>query len=468
MSDKKFVHLNFHSEYSMLESCCSISEIKAECVRTGNMCIAITDTGVMSGIVKFYKECISREDKKGNPLEYVKPIIGSKMYVCDDIAVQEGRDYFQAIFLAQNEEGYNNLKRLSNTSHVEGYYYKPRIDFNLMSQNHKGLICISTGINSSVQKHARRGNMEEAMEEAAKFHDIFGDRYYIDVQNNGQSDQEVTNRNVIKIGEKMGCGVVATNDVRYFRKNHHLAHLALLATRDKKSIKSEKFSAIRTKERYLKTADEMYAAFEGYPEYVLTNTLDIADSCDFKFEFGGMRLPEFDLPDGFSDDWEYLKHLSYKGLEERGFSNNPEYFARLEEELFDIKMINDTKGYNFARYFLIVWDYVNHAQNNGCRVGIGRGCFSPESLVKCSDCIKEISKVKKGDEVLSYDGAYHEVLNTLDFNVEEDLIHIELDDGRSIKCTADHKIHVVRDEELVWVEAKDLNEEDELYDIEED
>jgi len=370
---KEFVHLNFHSEYSMLESCCSVKNVKDECIRTGHSCLAITDSGVMAGIVKFYKECVKAEDKKGNPLKKIKPIIGSKIYVCPKIEINEGRDYFQVILLAKGEEGYNNLKKLSNISHTEGYYYKPRVDYDLLSKNCGDLICISTGINSSVQKYARRGQVTEAKIEAEKLYSIFGDEYYIDVQNNGQSDQDVTNKNVIEVATLLGCGVVATNDVRYYQKEHHLAHLVLLATRDKKSIKSDKFSAIRTKERYLKTAEEMYEAFKGYPEYVLTNTLDIASKCNLSFNFGGMRLPEFEIPKEFSDDWEYLKHLSYCGLRERGLAEIPEYVERLEEELFDVRMINETKGYNFARYFLMVWDYVNHAQKNKCRTGIGRG-----------------------------------------------------------------------------------------------
>lgn len=392
---KDFVHLNFHSEYSMLESCCQIEKLKAECIRTKNMCLAITDTGVLSGVIKFYKECVKEEDSKGRKLERIKPIIGSKMYMCEDISINEGRDYFQIILLAKNNEGYGNLKKLSNSSHVDGFYYKPRIDYSLLNKNHNGLICISTGINSSVQKLARRNLVDDAVKEASRFYDIFGEDYYIDVQNNGQSDQDVTNKNVVEVGKKLGCGVVATNDVRYYRQKHHLAHLALLASRDKKSIKSEKFSAIRTKERYLKTPDQMYAAFKDYPESVLTNTLDIADRCNVKFKFGGMRLPNFELPKNFNDDWDYLKYLGYKGLEERGCSDRKEYIDRLEEELFDIRMINETKGYNFARYFLIVWDYVNAAQNNGCRVGIGRGSACG-SLLLYSLKVVNIDPVKYG------------------------------------------------------------------------
>ena len=460
-----FVHLNFHSEYSLLESCCSLDKIKSECVARDYEALALTDTGNISGAIKFYKECTKIEDKEGKPLKPIKPILGTQMFLCEDIAIKEERDYSPIILLAKNNDGFKNIEILSHISHVDGFYYKPRIDYQLLEKHAKDVICISTDLNGSVQKLLRRNKIEEATVEAKKFKEMFGSDYYIEIQNNAQTDQELVNKNVLDISKKLGIDIVATNDVRYYKKDHYLAHLVLQASKDRKTVRSDKFTAIKTKERYFKSIDEMKLAFKDYPNDVLHNTVKIAEQCNVVFKFGGMRLPEINIPKDFNNEWEYLKFLSFNGLKERGLAGRQEYVDRLEDELFDVKMVNETKGYNFSRYFLIVWDYVNQARQNNVRLGVGRGCFTPECKVDCENGSKRISDIKKGDMVLSYDGKFHEVLNTLNYDVEEELIEIELEDGRKITCTHDHEIHVNRNGILVWVKASELTEEDEIFDI---
>jgi DNA polymerase-3 subunit alpha len=365
-----FVHLNFHSEYSLLESCCHIDRIQSECNRTNNRALALTDSGNISGAVKFFKDC-GKDPAEGN--SKVKPILGSKFSLCPNIDIQKERDFSPLILLAKDDTGFGNIKNLSHISHVDGFYYKPRIDYNLLENHSDGLICISTGMNGSVQRLARRGKMKEAKAEAEKFKNLFGDDYYLEIQMNNQVDQDIVAKNILQLGKEMDIDVIATNDVRYFKQSDHKAHMVLKAIRDKKTIDSDKFTAIRTDQRYLKSPEEMKEAFKDYPVSVLHKTVEIAEKCNLEIKFGGMRLPEYDLPEGFETDSEYLRHLAFEGLKKRGLHDRPEYVERLEEELFDVYMVNEVRQYNFARYFLLVWDYVNHAQSNGCRIGIGRG-----------------------------------------------------------------------------------------------
>lgn len=372
-----FVHLRFHSEYSLMDSCCLIKSVKKESLKRGFNSLAITDTTSIAGIIRFYKECIKTEDADGNKLEIVKPILGSLFYLSDNsISDKENTNYDPIILLSKDNVGFENLKKLSHISQTDGFNEtdnKPRIDMELLGKYHEGLILIATDLNGPIQKYLRRKKIEDAKKIAFKFKDIFSEDMYLEVQKNGQTDQDFVNAGIVSLGDSMGTKIVATNDVRYYDRKHHLAHLVLQALDERKTVKSKKFSALRTDERYYKTFDEMKEAFKDYPIEVLTNTMEVAEKCNVVLKFGGMRLPEIQLPEGFKTDWEYLRYLAFDGLKRRGLEDKKEYVDRLEEELFDVYMVNETKGYNFARYFLMVWDYANHAQDHGCRIGSGRG-----------------------------------------------------------------------------------------------
>lgn len=374
-----FVHLRFHSEYSLMDSCCLIKSVKKETLKRGFSSLAITDTASLSGAIRFYKECVKTEDKDGKPLEPIKPIIGSVVYIKEgDMGEHEENDHMPIILLAKDNKGFDNLREISHISHTQGYNeisHKPRIDHWILDQHKEGLILIATDLNGPVQRQLRRKKFEDASARAFMYKDMFGDDFYLEIQDNSQADQEMVNNGIIDIGKHANIKIVATNDVRYYRKEHHKAHLVLQASDARKTIKSKKFSAIRTDQRYFKTAQEMAEALKNYSvaSASMKNTVEVAEKCNVSLKFGGMRLPEFKLPEGFNSDWEYLKHLAFEGLKQRGLADKPEYVARLEEELFDVYMVNETKGYNFARYFLIVWDYANHAQTHGGRIGIGRG-----------------------------------------------------------------------------------------------
>jgi len=374
MSD--FVHLRFHSEYSLMDSCCSIKSVKKECLKRNFSALAITDTNSIAGLIKFYKECNSKDESSDKEQKTVKPILGSLLHLCPNISDKEDNSYYPIILLSKDLTGLGNLKIISHISQTDGYNEKfnyPRVDYDVLSKYNEGLILISTDLNGSVQSLLRRRKDEQAYKEAIKFKDIFGENYYFEIQNNGRSDQEIVNKGILDLSKKINTKVVATNDVRYYSKDHYKAHLVLQALDERKTINSKKFTAFRTQERYFKTAEEMKLAFVDYPAEVLSNTLEVADKCNIALKFGGMRLPEYELPEGFESDWDYLKHLAYKGLKDRGLDDRKEYLERMEEELFDIKMIYQTCGYNFSRYFLIVWNYTNQAHDNGSRTGAGRG-----------------------------------------------------------------------------------------------
>jgi DNA polymerase-3 subunit alpha len=368
---EEFVHLNFQSEYSTLDSTCGLKQLSDRCEEKGFKSIAMTDSCNVRGAIKFYKHCMQAD----NPL---KPILGSK------ILMVEGDNKYPLILLSKSNKGFENLCKLSHESQTVDYSEgKATTNFETLSKYSEDLMCISTDLNGSVNKLLRRDRVEEAYKEASRFKELFGDDYYLEVQKNNQLDQDKVNAHVLNIGKRLGTETVATNDVRYYQEDHYKAYCVLRANKKHTTITGKRFSELKTNQRYFKSYEEMKVNFKDYPETIFSNTVRIAEKCDVSFEFGGMLLPKFDLGEGYTDDWEYLKHLAYKGLKERGHYGDPEYMERLEEELFDVKMVFKVKNYNFARYFLMVWDYVNAAIDRGCRVGVGRGSACGSLLLFC-------------------------------------------------------------------------------------
>ena len=458
-----FVHLHFHSDFSFLQSTCSIKDVRKHCDIKEHFALGLTDEGNMCAAVKFYKECQKEDDYPS-----IKPIIGSTFYVTKDQNLED-KDKTPLILLAQTNEGYHNLKSLSNDSNLEENLLNgPTITMDMLKEKSKGIICISCDINGAVQRMVRRDRMGDACFESSLYKEIFGDNYYIELEKLGMADEDETNEKLLKVANKIGSKCIAGNDVHYYDRDHFDAYVTLLAMKRRSTFDKIIEKQSLSKESYLKSQDEMKELFKEYPKEVLYNTVEIAESCNVNIEFGGMKLPDFKLPDGFDSDIEYIKYLSFKKLKSKNLDNKPEYVERLNDELFDIDMINQIKGYNFARYFLIVWDYINYAKSINCRTGIGRGCFVPYSKVNCKHGIKEIKDIEIKDKVLSYDGEYHEVLNVLTYEVNEDIIKIELEDGRVINCTNDHEIHILKNKDLKWIMAKNLNEKDKMYDIEKD
>ena len=357
-----FVHLHVHSEYSLLDGMCRVSELPKRAKELGMKAIAITDHGVMYGVVSFYEACVK---------EGIKPIIGCEVYVAPRSRYEKegGKDdkYFHLTLLVKNKKGYENLIKLVSHSFIDGYYYKPRIDHELLEKYNEGLIALSGCLAGEVNQAILNGNLEEAEKIALWHKDLFKDDYYLEIQNNGVPSQVQVNQQLVAMSKKLNIPLVATNDAHYLRKEDSYNHEILLCIQTGKKIYDEDRFKFQTNEFYIKSSEEMADYFSNVPE-AIENTVKIADKCNFEFEFGNTILPNYDVPKEYKTHLDYFEKLCNDGLIER-YGKNPsdEIKKRLEYEI----SIIDKMGY--VDYFLIVWDYIHYAKSNGIPVGPGRG-----------------------------------------------------------------------------------------------
>ena len=357
-----FVHLHVHSEYSLLDGMCRVSELPKRAKELGMKAIAITDHGVMYGVVSFYEACVK---------EGIKPIIGCEVYVAPRSRYEKegGKDdkYFHLTLLVKNKKGYENLIKLVSHSFIDGYYYKPRIDHELLEKYSEGLIALSGCLAGEVNQAILNGNLEEAEKIALWHKDLFKDDYYLEIQNNGVPSQVQANQQLVAMSKKLNIPLVATNDAHYLRKEDSYNHEILLCIQTGKKIYDEDRFKFQTNEFYIKSSEEMADYFSNVPE-AIENTVKIADKCNFEFEFGNTILPNYDVPKEYKTHLDYFEKLCDDGLIER-YGKNPsdEIKKRLEYEI----SIIDKMGY--VDYFLIVWDYIHYAKSNGIPVGPGRG-----------------------------------------------------------------------------------------------
>ncbi len=389
MDKKEFVHLHLHTEYSLLDGAIRIDELIEQTKMFGMPAVAITDHGNLFGAVNFFKKA----QKAG-----IKPIIGCEVYVAPqsrfdktkinkDPSMPEEAS-FHLTLLVKNEEGYKNLTRLVTRSYLEGFYYKPRIDMELLSQYYKGLIVLSGCLKGEIPYNIIYEKRQKAEDIAKKFKDIFGNNFFLEIQSNNIPEQERVNRGLLEISKKFDIPVVATNDCHYLRKSDARAHEILLCIQTGKTIKDEKRLKFQSDDFYFKSPQEMYRAFSELHE-ALKNTLLIAERCNFKLKLGEYKLPKFNVPEGYTPE-EYLKEIAIKGLQER-FQGLPpdDYMKRLEMEL------NVITEMGFASYFLIVWDFINYARKRNIPVGPGRGSAAG-SLVAYALKITDIDPIKYG------------------------------------------------------------------------
>lgn len=357
-----FVHLHVHTEYSLLDGLSKIPQLVAKVKELKMKACAITDHGVMYGVIPFYLEC----RKQG-----IKPIIGCEIYMAHrsrfDKQPRIDTDQYHLILLAKNLEGYKNLMKLVTKAHLEGFYYKPRADFELLEKYHQGLICSTACIEGEIPSLFIQGKDEEAEEVTKKFLEIFGDDFYLELQSHLRiKGQEEANKKLISLSRKLGIPIVASNDVHYIEKEDAEAQDALLAVQTKKTIADKnRLTMINSPDFYLRSPEEMRQLFLDYPD-ALKNTLKIAEKCNLEIPIGQWILPRYPLPKGESAE-SYLKKITRKNLTFRFPQPTKEIKDRLEYELDVICK----KG--FAAYFLIVQDFVNWAKERGIRVGPGRG-----------------------------------------------------------------------------------------------
>ncbi|HSS60058.1 MAG TPA: DNA polymerase III subunit alpha [Candidatus Limnocylindrales bacterium] len=366
-----FVHLHNHTEYSLLDGASRINAMVARAAELGMPAIGLTDHGVMYGAIHFYKACKAH---------HVKPIIGCEVYVAPrSRLLREGRvdrDPNHLTLLAASHEGYVNLMRLCTVGQMEGMYYKPRIDKEILAEHSAGLIALSGCLQGEVASRVVDGDIDGARESVGTYRDIFGkDRFLLEVQRHGIDKQNEVNTVLARFGQELGLRLCATNDLHYVHRHDSEAHDVLLCLQTGARFNDPNRWRFSTQENYLKTPAEMAETFADLPE-ALASTLEVADQCDLKLDLGATLLPPFDVPDGLKPD-EYLTRLVYKGLEWRFGKPAAAIKERADLELAVIKQTG------YASYFLIVWDFYNFARQNGIVVGPGRGSAAGSLVSYC-------------------------------------------------------------------------------------
>ena len=378
---KNFAHLHVHTEYSLLDGMSKVTEIVKYAKEMGMDALAITDHGSMFGVVKFSKEC-----KKAG----IKPIIGCEVYTAErtmhDRDVNVDRAIGHLVLLCKNETGYKNLIKIVSRAYTEGYYYKPRTDMNELRQYHEGLICLSACLAGKVQRLIINDKYEEAKAEAQALLDIFGEDFYLELQDHGQPEDKKSIEGLLRLHEELGIPLVATNDAHYIRKEDAKAHELLLCMQTKSTMDNPSHFHFNAPEYYLKSNEEMRKLFSYIPE-ACDNTLEVADKCNFDFEFGHYHIPSYEAPEPFKSAEEYFRHLCYKGLDEKYENVTDELKERLEFEISVIEKMG------FVEYFLIVWDFINYAKTHGIAVGPGRGSAAGSVVAYCLS-ITEIDPIK--------------------------------------------------------------------------
>ncbi len=378
-----FTHLHVHTVYSLLDGASKIPELISRVKELGQTSIAITDHGNMYGAVEFYKEAKAQG---------IKPIIGCEVYVAPRMRYERDneldRNSSHLILLCENETGYKNLIKLNSLAWTEGFYYKPRVDHELLQKYHEGLIAMSACLAGEIPKALMENDWEKAEKTARFYRDVFGEgNFFLEVQDHGISEQKMLIPKLIRLSEQLGIPLAATNDCHYITKEDNRIQNIMLCIQTNKTISENNPMAFPTMEFYVKSEDEMRTLFERIPQAV-DNTAKIAERCSVEIEFGKIKLPHFELPDGSSDHLIYFRRLCYEGLRKRyGSEPTEELINRLEYEMDVISKMG------YIDYFLIVADYVNYAKNKGIPVGAGRGSGAGSLAAYCMS-ITEIDPIK--------------------------------------------------------------------------
>ena len=377
-----FTHLHVHTEFSLLDGSCKIKELIARAKELGMDSLAITDHGVMYGVIDFYKA--AREAG-------IRPVIGCEIYVApgsrfDKGAGQSEDRYYHLVLLAENDTGYSNLMKIVSKGFIDGFYYKPRVDYEILEQYSEGIIALSACLAGEVQRYLARGLYEEGKQAALKYLHIFGrENYFLELQDHGIEEQKLVNHSLLRLSKEIGVELVATNDVHYINAEDAAAHDILLCIQTGKKVTDEDRMRYEGGQYYLKSEEEMRRLFSYAPE-AIENTHKIAMRCDVNIEFGVTKLPKYEVPEGYTS-WEYLNYLCTMGLEKKYPDDDGTLRKRLDYEL---SVIN-TMGY--VDYFLIVWDFINYAKKNDIMVGPGRGSAAGSIVSYCLE-ITDIDPIK--------------------------------------------------------------------------
>ena len=378
-----FAHLHVHTEYSLLDGSNKIKECIARVKELGMDSVAITDHGVMFGVIDFYRTAKAAG---------IKPILGCEVYVApgsrfDKEAGGSGEDrYYHLVLLAENDLGYHNLMKLVSRGFTEGYYYKPRVDLELLQEYHEGIIALSACLAGEVQRNIMRGMYSEAKAAAERYEGIFGEgNFFLELQDHGMQEQKMVNQSLLRLSQETGIELVATNDIHYTYEDDVKPHDILLCLQTGKKLADEDRMRYEGGQYYIKSEAEMQQLFP-YALQALENTQRIADRCKVDIEFGVTKLPKYDVPEGYSS-WEYLRKLCFEGLKRHYPDGGDELAERLEYELSVIQSMG------YVDYFLIVWDFIKYAKDHDIIVGPGRGSAAGSIVSYCLD-ITSIDPIK--------------------------------------------------------------------------
>ncbi len=379
-----FAHLHLHTEFSLLDGACRIKHLAKRVKELGQTAVAITDHGVMYGVIDFYRACLD---------EGVKPIIGCEVYVAPrtrfDKVHELDSEARHLVLLCENEEGYRNLSYMVSRGFTEGFYIKPRIDLDLLREHHGGLIALSACLAGEIPRRIRGGNYAGAKAYALELQEIFGEgNFFLELQDHGIEEQQEVNRGILRIHDETGIPLVATNDAHYIRKEDAENHDVLLCIQTGKTVDDENRMRYEPRNFYVRSEEEMRALFPEHPDAV-ENTARIAERCNVSFTFGKYHLPEFPLPEGYTDSLAYLKDLCEAGFAERYGGARPEYHEQLDYEIGMISRMG------FTDYFLIVSDFVRYAKSQGIPVGPGRGSAAGSMVSYCLH-ITDVEPMKYG------------------------------------------------------------------------
>ena len=378
-----FAHLHVHTEYSLLDGSNKIKECVSRVKELGMNSVAITDHGVMFGVIDFYRAAKAVG---------IKPILGCEVYVApgsrfDKEAAGSGEErYYHLVLLAENDLGYHNLMKIVSRGFTEGYYYKPRVDLEVLKEFHEGIIALSAFLAGEVQRNILRGMYSEGKEAALRYQKIFGEgNFFLELQDHGMQEQKMVNQSLLRMSQETGIELVATNDIHYTYAEDEKPHDMLLCIQTGKKLSDENRMRYEGGQYYIKSEEEMRTLFP-YALQALENTQKIADRCNVEIEFGVTKLPKYDVPEGYTS-WEYLQHLCYQGLKKRYPSGDEALKNRLEYELSVIKSMG------YVDYFLIVWDFIKYAKDHGIMVGPGRGSAAGSIVAYCLE-ITSIDPIK--------------------------------------------------------------------------
>ncbi|BDF32257.1 DNA-directed DNA polymerase [Lachnospiraceae bacterium] len=378
-----FAHLHVHTEYSLLDGSNKIKECIARVKELGMDSVAITDHGVMFGVIDFYRAAKAAG---------IKPILGCEVYVApgsrfDKEAGGSGEDrYYHLVLLAENDLGYHNLVKLVSRGFTEGYYYKPRVDLELLQEYHEGIIALSACLAGEVQRNIMRGMYSEAKAAAERYEGIFGEgNFFLELQDHGMQEQKMVNQSLLRLSQETGIELVATNDIHYTYEDDVKPHDILLCLQTGKKLADEDRMRYEGGQYYIKSETEMQQLFP-YALQALENTQRIADRCKVEIEFGVTKLPKYDVPEGYSS-WEYLRKLCFEGLKRHYPDGEDALAERLEYELSVIQSMG------YVDYFLIVWDFIKYAKDHDIIVGPGRGSAAGSIVSYCLD-ITSIDPIK--------------------------------------------------------------------------